>query len=437
MNHENKVKKISKQLKMRKSKKPLTFVKKAVSHQMPKFSKSQIGNSQNDIVNLRDLNEILKIDQKKKTCIAEPGVTFSDLVKETLKYNLVPYTVPELKDITIGGVVSGCSVESMSFKYGGFHDSCIEYEVINAKGDILACSDKKNKKLFHIMHGTFGTLGIITKLKFKLHPAKPYVHIINEKYKTLEAYKKGIQSHYTKKDCDFMDGIIHSKTSYILCIGSFTDTAPYTNKYDWMKIYYKSTFKRKEDYIKTYDYFFRYDSGCHWISRNYGLDNPILRFLFGKALLPSTKMLKLAKKLQFIFKHVKPDVVVDVFIPFSKMNDFFKFYNKKFNYYPLWIVPYHINKLYPWANPQHFKNIKDKLLIDIAIYGMKQGKNNYYRMMEEHLLKLPGIKTLISHNYLSKKEFYKMWSKTNYEEIKNITDPDNILRDMYTKTCGK
>jgi len=40
------------------------------------------------------LNEIIKIDVKNKTCIAEPNGTFLDLVDETLKHGLVPMVVP-------------------------------------------------------------------------------------------------------------------------------------------------------------------------------------------------------------------------------------------------------------------------------------------------------------------------------------------------------
>ncbi len=89
-----------------------------------------------------------------------------------MKHNLVPIVVPELKTITIGGAVAGCSLESMSFKRGGFHDNCLEYEIITAEGNILTCTpENENNLIFQMVHGTFGTLGIISKLKFQLIPA--------------------------------------------------------------------------------------------------------------------------------------------------------------------------------------------------------------------------------------------------------------------------
>ena len=81
-----------------------------------------------------------RIDVEARTCTAEPGVTFTDLVSATLRHGLTPIVVPELRTITIGGAVSGCSLESMSFKHGGFHDTCLEYEVITSKGKVLHCT---------------------------------------------------------------------------------------------------------------------------------------------------------------------------------------------------------------------------------------------------------------------------------------------------------
>ncbi len=75
-------------------------------------------------------------------------------------------------------------------------------------------------------------------------------------------------------------------------------------------------------------------------------------------------------------------------------------------------------------------------MVDIAIYGMKQrGETNYYRLMEEKLQELNGIKTLISYNYYPEDEFWKIFHRPNFEAVKAITDPNNIFRNLYEKTC--
>src|SRR5688500_16285639 len=112
-----------------------------------------------------------------------------------------------------------------------------------------------------MMHGSFGTLGILSKLKFQLVPAKRYVHVKYEKYETLSEYRAAIWRHFKAVDIDFMDGIIHSPAEYVLSVGRFVDDAPYSNRYDWLKVYYQSTRERTEDFLETPDYFFRYDRG--------------------------------------------------------------------------------------------------------------------------------------------------------------------------------
>src|SRR5262249_41989134 len=158
-------------------------------------------------IDVSDLVSVIDIDPARRLCTAEAGVTFCDLVAETLKHGLVPMVVPELKTITIGGAVSGCSIESMSYRYGGFHDTCVEYEVVTAQGEVLTCTPTNEHALvFQMIHGSFGTLGILTKLTFRLVPAKPYVRVVYEKHPDIASYQASIWHHYQTHDLDFMDG---------------------------------------------------------------------------------------------------------------------------------------------------------------------------------------------------------------------------------------
>src|SRR5258705_5818395 len=132
--HDQKVRRICVQLKQHANGKPVSLRKKAVAHQVPKARDLR---RYDDKIDISDLDAILEIDPVRKVCVAEPGLTFVDLVAATLPLGLVPIVVPELKTITIGGAVSGCSLESMSFRHGGVHDTWLEYEVITGTGDVL------------------------------------------------------------------------------------------------------------------------------------------------------------------------------------------------------------------------------------------------------------------------------------------------------------
>ena len=307
------------QLKRKKTRTPVSIRKKAVSHQVPKRNDAR--HTDDKIGMLSALDAILEIDPGRHDVHRRsPASTFTDLVRRRrLPAGFVPVVVPELETITIGGAVSGCSLESTSFKYGGFHDTCLEYEVITARGDVLRCTpDNAHRLVFQMMHGSFGTLGILSKLKFRLLPAKPFVRVAYETYPTLEEYSTAIAGRFDRRDVDFMDGIIHTADKYVLSLGEFVDAAPYTHKYDWVKVYYETTARRKEDYFKTPDYFFRYDRGV----TNVHPKSAVGRLLFGK-FMDSARLLRIAEKFHRFLPAEKPKVTLDVFVPvFSKLTEF-------------------------------------------------------------------------------------------------------------------
>jgi hypothetical protein len=428
--HAQRVARVAAQLRNRKSTAPLSRRKRVPSHQVPKRHDKKYSD---DKVDLFDFDRVIEIDTERRICIAEPGVPFCELVDQTLPLGLVPIVVPELETITVGGAVAGCSIESMSYKYGGFHDTCLEYEVITAQGDVLTCTpENEHQLIFQMMHGSFGTVGILSRLVFRLIPAKPFVHLRHESHTSIDSYLESIWTHFERQDVDFMDGIIHSLSHLVLCVGDFVDAAPYTNRYDWLKVYYQSTARRHEDYLRTPDYFFRYNQGV----TNVRPKSFLGRLIFGK-FFGSTEILGIAEKLRWLFLNDdRPAITVDTFLPFSRLKAFLTWYERDFGHFPLWCVPYRRVHDYEWLADDFWGGIDDQLLIDIAIYGMKQrGDTNYYRLMEQKLRELNGVKTLISYNYYPEDEFWEIFHRENFEKVKAITDPNNIFRDLYQKTC--
>jgi FAD/FMN-containing dehydrogenase len=288
-------------------------------------------------------------------------------------------------------------------------------------------------------HGSYGTLGIIAKLKFKLIPAKPFVHMSYLTYGSFAELKAAILEKSKDKKIDFIDAIVHAPDKCVLCLGTMVDAAPYTSDYTFLNIYYKSTRTREEDFLKLRDYFFRYDTECHWISRSLpipGMETKLMRLLFGKLLLSSTNLLTWSKRLSPILKYDRrPDVVVDVFIPSRQLESFFIEYQRDIDYYPLWVVPYKRVQSYPWLNDEYENKIDDDLFFDLAVYGMKNRKKevNYYKLIEDLTYRHNGIKTLISHNFYDKDRFWQIYNRKNFEKVKKQTDPNNRFRDLYEK----
>lgn len=426
--HEAKVEAIARQLRQRKGAGPASFKKKTPPHQVPKRFDSR---RRDEKVDLGDLDQILEIDPVGMTCTAEPAVTFDAVVRATLPHGLVPFIVPEHKTITLGGAVAGCSIESMSFRQGGFHDTCLEYEVLTAKGEVLRCSPQEEPLLFQMMHGSFGTLGILSRLKFRLVRAAPFVRLTYETHTSLESFQQAILHCFHAQDVDYLDGQIFSPTKHVLCVGHFVDRAPYVNRYEWMTAYCETIPRRREDYLTTYDYLFRYNRGVtHARPRSL-----LARALFGK-LIHSDSVLRTANRFHQLLPAKDPPVIVDVFVPFSRTAEFMDWYHREMRHYPVWCVPFRRTRDYEWLTPEWWAGMSDPLFLDLAVYGMPQPPGrNLYKEFEDALRRINGTKTLISYNYYDEQTFWSIWNQETYQAVKRRTDPDNLFRDLYTKTC--
>ena len=427
--HRAKVDRIQARLRAWPPGRPLSLKKRSPSHQVPKPGDLKYRDHKLDV---SALDAIIDIDVAGRRCTAEPGVTFVDLVAATLPHGLVPLVVPELETITVGGAVSGCSIESMSFEVGGFHDTCLAYELLTGRGEPMRCCREGDDALvFNMMHGSFGTLGILTELSFRLCPAAPYVRVAYGKHSSAASYLASIAAHASARDVDFMDGIIHGPNLHVLTLGHFERYAPYTHRYDWVTPYYKTTARRVEDYFKTPDYFFRYNRGVTGVRPR----SLWARLLLGR-FLDSTRVLRLADRFNHLLTPEQIGVTVDLFIPYSRCEEFLAWYWREFGPHPLWCVPYRPAEPYPWLSGAYHERLTDDLFVDLAIYGFRGDPGrNYYRLLEEKLHELGGLKTLIAPNYYGEEEFWGVFNRDNHFAVKARTDPDGLFRDLYTKTC--
>lgn len=387
-------------------------------------------------IDVSGLNRILEVDPEHRVCVAEPGATFAALVEATLPYGLAPAVVPELEGITIGGAVSGCSVESSSFRHGGFHDTCLEYEVVTGTGEVMRCSPNREPFLFEMLHGSYGTLGILTRLTFRLVPAEPFVQLDYLRFMDAESFHEAALERSHHGDQDFIDGIVHGPDRWVLCLGRFVNRAPYVSNYRWLDVYYRST-RRRQDYLRTADYFFRYDTEAHWLTRTVPpLQWKPVRFLVGKPFLGSTNLIRWSKRLAPLFRFQRrPDVVCDYFIPASRCPEFYEWYTRTVRYYPLWVVPYRFPEVYPWVAEEQAARFQGDLFMDLAVYGLRNGRSevDWSEVLEEKAFELGGIKTLISRNHYSRNRFWQIYHEPNYRKAKERLDPHGLFRDVYEK----
>ena len=386
-------------------------------------------------IDVAPLHHLLELDVARRRCVVEPGITFRDLVAATLPHGLVPAVVPELEGITVGGAVAGCAVESASFRYGGFHDTCLEYEAVTGTGDVVTCSPEHEPFVFGMLHGSYGTLAILTRVALALVPAEPFVHVEYRRYRDAASFHEALVARSTAADVDFIDGIVHAPDHWTLCLGRFVARAPRTSSYRWLDVYYKSTRALAEDWLTTPDYFFRYDTEAHWLSRTVPpLEWKPVRFVLGGLFLGSTNMIRWSARLAPLFQlKRRPDVVCDYFVPTDRVPEFYDWYVRELAYFPLWVVPYRVPRPYPWLAPGH--RMAGDLYVDVAVYGMPNADPDVDRsaQLEEKTWELGGIKTLISRNHYTAERFWRIYDEPSYRTAKARLDPHGVFRDLYEK----
>ncbi len=390
------------------------------------------------------LTNIISIDPVSAVCTCEPGVTFAELVAATLPHGLAPAVVPELSGITVGGAIAGCSVESMSFRLGGFHDNCLSYEVVGGDGTVHHLSGTDDPELFHHVHGSYGTLGVLTAATFTLVPAARFVRMDYRTFTRFDEFEAAlVDACRTDTDAphDLVDGIVFGPDHLTLCLGTFTDDPgdDTPSDYSGEDIYYRSVERRRTDLLRAEDYFFRYDTECHWLTATVPpLQWRWFRRVLGRQFLGSTNLIRWANRVGRAQRLVsrRPDVVCDVFLPQRRFAEFWEWYGRVFDFWPLWVVPYRPPALYPWLGSAITDGTADgELLIDCAVYGKRNNERHrdYSVLLEEETFRLGGIKTLIGRNHYERDRFWEIYDRDRYVEAKSRLDPNGTFPDLYDK----
>lgn len=132
------------------------------------------------VLSTRKMNRILKIDTNNFQATVEPGVINYELQKALEPYGLFYPPDPASWQVsTIGGNVAHASGGPKAVKYGTTRDYILNLEVVLATGDVIWTGANTLKystgyNLTHLLIGSEGTLGVITKIVVKVIPKLSY-----------------------------------------------------------------------------------------------------------------------------------------------------------------------------------------------------------------------------------------------------------------------
>jgi glycolate oxidase len=137
-------------------------------------------------------NTILKIDERNHQVITEPGVITEVLMEEVKKLGLFYPPDPSSRgSCFIGGNIAANSGGPKAVKYGVVRDYVLNLEVVLPNGEVIwtganVLKNSTGYNLTHLIVGSEGTLGIVTKIVLRLIPLPKYDLLMLVPFKNLE-----------------------------------------------------------------------------------------------------------------------------------------------------------------------------------------------------------------------------------------------------------
>ncbi|MGZ3884813.1 MAG: FAD-binding oxidoreductase, partial [Bacteroidia bacterium] len=128
------------------------------------------------LLSMEKFNRILDIDTRNLQATVEPGVINYVFQEEVKKQNLFyPPDPASWGSCSLGGNIAHSSGGPKAVKYGTTRDYVLNLQVVLASGDVIWTGADTLKystgyNLTHLMVGSEGTLGVVTKIVFKLIP---------------------------------------------------------------------------------------------------------------------------------------------------------------------------------------------------------------------------------------------------------------------------
>ena len=201
--------------------------------------------------------------------------------------------LPELDDLTVGGLVMGTGIETSSHRFGLFQHICKSFELVMADGSVVECSETNDPDLFYAVPWSYGTLGFLVSATIEIIPVKRFIkinyqpcHKLDDTMTNFENACKDTQSN------QFVECLMYDRDRSVIMTGTMTDScepAKLNEIGKWFKPWF---FKHVEEFLKLgpgseyipmKDYYHRHSRSIFWEIQDiipFG-NNILFRYLFG------------------------------------------------------------------------------------------------------------------------------------------------------------
>jgi len=394
---------------------------------------------------------VIHVDPRSKTAVVGGMTTYEDLCDATLPHGLMPFVVPQLKTITLGGAVTGLGIESTSLRNGMPHESVTEMQILTGDGRVVvATKDNEHSDLYHGFPNSYGTLGYSLALTIELEEVRPYVHLrhfaFNDPKSCMDAVAEiAASGEYKGHKADFVDGTAFSTKELYLTVGAYSDKAPWLSDYTGQQIFYQSQRTTREDFLTIKDYIWRWDTDWFWCSSPFGVQHKLIRPFWPKRYRRSDvyrKLVAFDRRYQLTAtlydrRGVAPreDVIQDIEVSVERGDAFLDFFEKRVGMAPVWMCPLRLRGGTSWPL---YPLKPGEVYVNFGFWGTAplppgQSDGYYNRMIEEEVSALGGHKSLYSTSFYDEEEFRARYNGPAYDKLKAEYDGGGRLLGLYDK----
>lgn len=404
----------------------------AMSEMVPKYKLSH----RNIHIGMYD---ILEIDPSRQTVRVEPLASMGQISRYLIPQGWILPVVPELDDLTVGGLIMGFGVETSSHKYGLFQHICVSFDLVSAEGKLLRCSATENPELFHLIPWSHGTLGFLVTAELKIIPARKYVKVHYQPVYNLTEMVEVFERECRDASNDYVEALAYSRDAAVIMCGKLTDTMESDGAIHslgcwfrpWFYKHVESYLNRRKtgvEYVPLRHYLHRHTRSYFWAMEeiiSFG-NHPLFRALLGWALPPRIELLKYTETETTRRLREKHHVVQDMLMPIKHLKASIEYFHEHLDLYPLWLSPmaiYGNDNNIGFVHPLQEENGEmDELYVDIGAYGTPRKKDFDGRialpLLESFVIEHHGYQALYAKTMMNREEFRTMFDHNDYDRMR-------------------
>lgn len=358
--------------------------------------------------------------------------------------------VPEMDDLTVGGLVMGTGIESSSHKAGLFQHICLSFELVLADGSVVTCSETENPDLFYSVPWSYGTLGFLTAAEIKIIPAHRFVKVEYKPCYSLDALVRTFISESSKSENNQMvEGLQFTLDSGVIMTCNMVPSAE-PGKINAIGRWYKPWFFKyvaaflekgeAVEYIPLRDYYHRHTRSIFWEIQDiipFG-NNVVFRYLLGWLVPPKVSLLKLTQGETVKRLYENNHFIQDMLVPVDNMKDALLMFDKEVKIYPIWLCPFRLP-----PNPGMLRPVgnAETIYVDIGTYGVP-GVDNFHpvdttRRVEDFVRKAKGFQMMYADSYMTREEYREMFNHTLYDKMREQLKAKQAFPEVYDKVSRK